>query len=182
VSTSLTETIVAPSFTITYNPNPLVIQQGSSGTSTMTITPGAPYSGTLTFGCNGTSLNITCSFNGNSLTWNASNNVAAQSSVITVQTTAPHAALKAAGTGAGSWLGSVAVFFLVLLAKKKSRGLIPQRLVLLILLLVSAGAVFGVTGCGGASPKVGGTPIGTQSLSITFNGADNSSPLSVTIQ
>jgi len=180
VSTALTETIVAPAFTITYNPNPLVIQQGSSGTSTMTITPSAPYSGTLTFGCNGTSLSITCSFNANSLSWTTSNNSAAQSSVITVQTTAPHAEIKAAGMGAG-WLISVAAFFLVLLPGRKSLGVIGRRLTLLALLLVSAGTVLGVTGCGGAPQTVGGTPTGTQSLSITFNGADNASPLSVTI-
>ncbi len=181
VSTALTETIVAPSFTITYNPNPLVIQQGQSGTSTMTITPGAPYSGTLSFGCGGSSLNITCSFNASSLSWSASNNSAAQSSVITVQTTSPHAALRTAASGAGTWLESIAVFFLVFFARSRKGGVVGRRLMLLLLLLVSAGAVVGVSGCSGNTPLVGGTPTGTQSLSITFNGTDNASPLSVTV-
>jgi hypothetical protein len=50
-----------------------------------------------------------------------------------------------------------------------------------VLLIASAGVLIGFSGCGGGS-LTGGTPTGTQSLSVTFNGTDNGTPLSITIQ
>ena len=187
VSAAFTETIVAASFTVTYAPNPIVIKRGSAGTTTMTITPSVPYVGTLTFGCNGTNISVTCSFNQSSLTWSASNSTGVQTSIITIQTTAPNASIRSAGLWTGSWLGSlIASFGLLLLARRRKLGRAVQLLPVLVLLVASTGVLAGLSGCGGGSnqnkSQTGGTPIGTQSLSITFNGNDNAAPLSITVQ
>jgi hypothetical protein len=186
VSAALTETIVTDTFTVSYNPNPVLIKQGSSGTTTITVTPGAAYSGTVTFGCNGTSANITCSFAPASLNWTASNSTSAQTAVITIQTTAPHAAVKAASLWTGTWLGSLmACFSLLVLTRTRKLALTTRTLMLGVLLLGSVGALASLSGCsgGGSTPAlVGGTPTGSQTLSITFNGADDGTPLGITVQ
>lgn len=185
VSPALTETIVAASFSVSYSPNPLVIKLGSSGTTSMTITPNAPYSGTLTFGCNGTSAKITCIFTPTSLTWSAANGTAVQTSVINIQTTAP---VTTAGFGVDTWLGSLsAAFAMLLFARQRKLGLVYRGLALVIILVASAGAMASLSGCSGgtsatAPSPVGGTPTGAQTLSITFNGSDNAAPLNITVQ
>ncbi len=186
VSAVFTETIVTASFTVTYNPTPVVIQRGSSGTTTMTITPNEPYTGTLTFGCNGASASITCSFTPTTLTWGANNGTTVQTSVITIQTTAPHLVTKVAGLGAGTLLGGLtAAFALLPFARRRKLGLVGRRLALLIVVIACTGAIASLSGCSGGSSTpapVGGTPTGAQSLSITFNGADNAAPLNITVQ
>ena len=188
VSAAFTETIVTASFTVSYTPNPVLISLGSSGTTSMTITPNAPYSGTLAFGCNGTSANITCSFVPTSLTWSATNATAAQTSVITIQTTAPHAAVRSAGLDTGAWLGTLTVAFAWLwFARKRKLGLVCRGLALALVVIASTGAMATLSGCSGgtnapAPTPVGGTPTGAQTLSITFNGADNAAPLNITVQ
>lgn len=184
VSTALTETIVTPSFKVGYSPNPVIIKQGSSGTTTITVTPGAAYSGTVTLGCNGSSIFITCSFAPASMSWTSSNSTSAQTAVITIQTTAPHAAAKTASIGMGTWLGSLmGCLSLIVLTRKRKLIRATRTLTLLIFLLGSVGALAGLTGCGGGGQALlGGTPTGAQSLSITFNGNDDGTPLSITVQ
>ena len=50
-STAVTETVVAPGFSVTASPNPLVIQRGQTGSTTITVTPFGGYTGTISFGC-----------------------------------------------------------------------------------------------------------------------------------
>ena len=136
VSAAFTETLVAASFTVTYAPNPIVIKRGSAGTTTMTITPSVPYVGTLTFGCNGTNISVTCSFNQSSLTWSASNSTAVQTSIITIHTTSPNASIRTAGLWTDSWLGGlIASFGLLLLARRRKLGRAVQLLTVLVLLV-----------------------------------------------
>ncbi|MGA8937603.1 MAG: Ig-like domain repeat protein [Acidobacteriaceae bacterium] len=183
VSSALTETIANVSFTVSYSPSPVVIKRGNTGTTTMSITPSEAYSGTVTFGCGGATIFVTCAFNPASLTWTTTNSTGAQTTAITIQTTAPHAAVtKAAGFGAGTWLGSLgASFLLLLLSRNRKLGKIRQRLVLMVFLVASTGVLIGLAGCGGSN-LTGGTPTGAQSLSVTFNGTDNGTPLNITIQ
>ncbi|MGA7157710.1 MAG: Ig-like domain-containing protein [Acidobacteriaceae bacterium] len=183
VSSALTETIANVSFTVSYNPSSITIKRGSSGTTTMTVTPSVAYSGTVTFACNGASIFVTCAFNPTSINWTSSNSTSAQTAVITIQTTAPHSAVtKAAGLGAGTWLGSLcASFLLLLMSCNRKLSKIRERLSLLLFLVVCTGALIGLSGCGGSN-LTGGTPTGTQSLSVTFNGSDNGTPLSITVQ
>jgi hypothetical protein len=152
----------------------------------MTITPSVPYVGTLTFGCNGTNISVTCSFNQSSLTWSASNSTAVQTSIITIQTTSPNASIRTAGLWTDSWLGGlIASFGLLLLARRRKLGRAVRLLTVAVLLIASTSVLAGLSGCGGSNQnksQTGGYATGTQSLSVTFNGNDNAAPLSITVQ
>jgi len=57
-----------PNFTLSANPNSVTIAQGSNGTSTITITPVAGFSGSVTFSASGLPSGVTATFNPNPAT------------------------------------------------------------------------------------------------------------------
>jgi len=61
----------APNFTLSANPNSVTITQGSSGTSTITITPQNGFSGSVTLSASGLPNGVTGTFNPNPATSNS---------------------------------------------------------------------------------------------------------------
>jgi len=57
-----------PSFTLTANPNALTIQQGSQGTSTITVVPAGGFNGSVTLSASGLPSGVTAGFNPNPTT------------------------------------------------------------------------------------------------------------------
>jgi hypothetical protein len=182
-SSAQTVTVAAVTLSYSYSPNPVIIKQGSTGTVIMTVTPDGAYTGSVSLGCNGMSANITCSFSPATLSF--SNSSTAMTSTITITTQPEY--LSQNGQPAAWRDGSSVLALLVL-----PLGYLARRKKLwagsLMLFVLASAAMVGLSGCSGggsgsgqqSNPKA--TPVGTTSLSITVNGTDNGTPLTVTVQ
>jgi len=84
-SQKVTLTGSGPNFSISASPNTLTVVHGSAGTSTISLTPQAKFTGNVTVSCTGAPANSTCSLNPTVV------NVppgSAATSTLTIQTTA----------------------------------------------------------------------------------------------
>ena len=177
-STAINEVITAPSFTAAASPNPLTITRGASGMATINITPSGGYGGMLTLACGTLPAHLSCSFSTTTFTINPLNNLVQAPPTLTVGTNASAALLLPARPGAMpeqrtfvAMLFSPAMAALWLLGvRRRKQG--PACLGRLCLVLVlAAGAVMGVTGCGAASNDAAS---GTYTVPITVTPATGS--------
>jgi hypothetical protein len=107
VSLSVSGT-VAPDFSLSASPGSVAITQGSSGKSTITVTPVGGFNGTVNLAASGLPSGVTASFASNVMTVTASSTAPTGSSTVTVtgtsgtlsHTTTINLAVSAATTGA----------------------------------------------------------------------------------
>ncbi len=181
-SAVITQTIAAPTFTAAASPNPLSISRGASGTTNITVTPVGGYTGALALACGALPAHLSCSFAPASLTLSGSGT--AQSSVLTVATNASGtsaALLLPARPGALGTFDTQRIFSAMLLCPAlgglfltgfRRRKQVHRSLGLLLLLLtLSAGAMLGITGCGGSSNNA---EAGTYAVPITVTPSSGS--------
>ena len=64
--------ITAPTYNVVTSPASLTIAQGSTGSTTITVTPVGSYNGTVTLGCSGLPANSTCTFSPATLSFTGS--------------------------------------------------------------------------------------------------------------
>ncbi len=175
----------APDFSVGATPlSPATISAGGSSTSTITITPINAFNGTVSLSCSSitpaASPAPTCSFNSSSVA-NGSG-----TATLTVSTTAPHVL---SGTSASlqrpraiNWWaasGSVLLVGIFLLGVPSARRRRLAGLGLMLLMFFAAG-----TGCGGGSGSssggtttgggggsIGGTPVGSYTITVTATSA-----------
>jgi hypothetical protein len=154
-SNTIAQSVTAPALSAAFSPNELSIASGSSGTSTLTLTPVGGYSGTVTLACGTLPLtNMSCSFLPSSLTFTGTNVI--QTSSLTVGTTA-HAALQhPVLPGSNSALPvafGFAVFpfvgFMSLFGRGRSNA--RKLFLLLVFAVVSFTGMCALSGCGGSS-------------------------------
>jgi hypothetical protein len=177
-SAVLTQVIVVPGFAVTANPLSLTITRGSTGTTTLTLTPAGGYTGAITMSCGTLPSEATCSFSPASVTLAS----AATTEVLTIGTGSATAMLSAPHVSGRYdlifsaltlWLpGSLLGLFG--LAKRKKLSVDMRRLTLLAALcFLSMGAM---SGCGGSSSNTGAneTPAGSYTVSVTAAGPTGS--------
>jgi hypothetical protein len=80
---TVTLTGSGPDFTNAVSPNAIKVNQGQSGTSTITLTPVAKFNQTISLACTGNPANSTCTITPNTVTLNGS---AASTATLTIQT------------------------------------------------------------------------------------------------
>jgi endo-1,4-beta-xylanase len=155
ISNTIAQSVTAPALSAAFSPNEISIASGSSGTSTLTLTPVGGYSGTVTLACGTLPLtNMNCSFLPSSLTFTGTNVI--QTSTLTVGTTA-HAALQhpvlpgsnsalpvALGFAAFPFVGFMSLF-------GRGRSNARKLLLLLVFAVVSFTGICAISGCGGSS-------------------------------
>ncbi len=161
--------VSVPGFTLTFSLPSLTLTLGTNGTDTLTLTPINGFTPTtnVSFSCFGLPSGSTCSFS--PTTVNSSGNMV---STLTITTTTSSAKLRGSGLPflPGSLPGSALALSACLLGIssgwRKRRGL-HRMLMLLVLGIVSFGAL---TGCGGGTPSkssVGSTPTtGTSTVAV----------------
>jgi hypothetical protein len=181
-------TAVPPSISAAFSPTSLTITHGSTGSSTLTVTPANGFAGTLTFSCGSLPSSASCGFLPASLTFTATSS-AAQSTVLTVSTNASIiGALQPAPFGPRGWGSTGAIFaalmLLPLAVTRRSRGLLRRRSFLTLgVLLLSLASLSALSGCGGpaapAAPST--TPAGNYTLSISINGAPTTTAVNLPI-
>ena len=84
-SQKVTLTGSGPNFSISASPNTLTVVHGSAGTSTITLTPQAKFTGTVAVTCTGAPVNSTCTLNPTSVSVPPGS---AATTALTLQTTA----------------------------------------------------------------------------------------------
>lgn len=183
-STSSATRVIAGDYTLVANPSTVNIKQGSSGSTSITVTPTGGYKGTITLACANLPAEATCTFTPASVTADGSNTPLTMQ--LTIATTAPKipggsATVAEAGVLSGRGLNTVMRVVLILaclitFAWPSQRNRVRR----LLLLLIMAGA-FGLSGCGSAPTPVGGTPVGSVNIQISVANADAAHQLHLTV-
>ncbi len=160
----------SPSYTISLSPTSLTIAGGGNASTTVTITPAGNYQGTLTLSCGGLVQYVACIFNPDVVALNGSNTP--QQVTLTVYTLGP-ANSSSLRNGPGSmldagllWLPGIALAALLTLRRRKLTRRF-SRITGLLALLLLAGTIFGLAGCGTTHYW---TPAGTDPISVNSVG------------
>jgi len=173
----------ASDFSLSASPNSLTISPGSSGTSTLTLTPINNFTATPTFTCTASSslAGVTCSVG------TLSNNTA--TITVTASSSATTHPVFPLGPGFGSWwVAFAAMLWLLLFALSKLRpdgeqgDALNLRQVALGVVLVSL--LMASLSCGGGSSGGGGggaPPSSAESGTVTVTGTSTSTSHSTTI-
>jgi len=138
--------VVPPSFSLSALPSTLTITSGSTGSTTITLTPVGGYSGTATLSCGTLPANVFCTFAPTSLSATGTNT--SVSSTLTISTNGQMAAAK---SPAAPFFFATLVFLPIglIFAKRRNCRWLPAML----LLVAGATITIGVSGCGGSSPS-----------------------------
>jgi Bacterial Ig-like domain (group 3)/FG-GAP-like repeat len=170
-SSAVSVTIIAPDFSIAINPTSLSVNQGASGSTTVTITPIGGFAQSLQLTCAGFPSNSSCTFNPASVTPNGS---AAVTTTLTVATNVESAALVLHGQS--QWL-VLAVFLFVpglgYWKKRTSFSRRAQHFASTLLVLGALSLCLALAACGGGGSGGGGggsgpvTPVGTSTVTVT---------------
>ncbi|MBS1821151.1 MAG: Ig-like domain repeat protein [Acidobacteria bacterium] len=173
IATSSTLPITIADFTITKVPQTLTLKAGQTGKAVILLGMVGGFNGTVTFGCTPPpNSETTCSFNPVTLTGGGST---------TLQITTTAATTQAASTGLlrSDWniFGGSALATLFWFIVPRRRTAFSKLLLLLMAVAITAnigcgsGKNSGNSGSGGSTTDPG-TPLGTQSFTITTAGSD----------
>jgi Bacterial Ig-like domain (group 3)/MBG domain (YGX type)/PQQ enzyme repeat len=180
-SSPVTLTISAPggaaaAYTVTANPGTLTITPGATGSTTLTITPTGGYKGTIALSCSSLPTNATCAFAQNPLALSGNN----QSVTVGLQinTTAQQAARKSPASQLNPTLLALAFWWpggltglAVFLRKRKLVKTQPSWLFLLLFGCTFALAA-GLSGCGTSGSTNSATPSTFQVIIVATGTSD----------
>jgi hypothetical protein len=130
------------------SPASFTVGAGSSGTTTITVTPANGFNSSVAFACSGLPSGATCSFSPAAVTPSGS---AAAATTLTVTTSAASAALHRASRPL--FPGTALAVAICCIGWRKRR-----RLDMLFLLAVSAAGLSLLSACGGGGTSGGGMP------------------------
>lgn len=164
--------ITAPTYNVVTSPASLTIAQGSTGSTTITVTPVGSYNGTVTLGCSGLPANSTCTFSPATLSFTGSGQPAVQTTTLTIAT---NVAVTAGGLREPGIDGTTGLFFasLFLLPTALLSGLRRKwRPLQFMLILLFSFVGLSLSGCSSGSKSTGPvTPTGTSKISISTSGS-----------
>ena len=145
----------APAYTVTVSPGSLTITPGATGSTTLTISPTGGYKGTIALSCSSLPTNATCAFAQNPVA--LSGNSQSVTVGLQISTTAQQAASKSPATQLNPTLLALAFWWpggltglAVFLRKRKLVKTQPSWLFLLFFACTFALAA-GLSGCGGGT-------------------------------
>ena len=188
-STPLTETIVAPSVSATFNPGSITITSGASGTIAITVTPTGGYTGIVNFSCGTLPAHISCIFAPPSITLTAGGG--AQTDTLTINTAASTNANVVTSMNSdrsGSILPAMLLWLPGLLGalagvfRNKRKGRLALKFWAIAIIFSGLAAAGVCTGCIGSSNDA---RAGTYSIPVTIslaNGSTQTVSASVTVQ
>ncbi len=171
-------TVGLDSYSVTLNPSSLILRQGQSGSSTLTLGLINGFTGTVTFGCTPRqNVNLTCSFSKTLLTNGGS-------TVLTVNTFAPTTAWLTGQPPLGVLGGVTLAGLLCWLLPGRNRRRLPTLLLLALALGLSANLGCQSTVSVSTGLNNGGTPLGTSVVTVSTVGSDgvNTASQNYTVQ
>ena len=136
-----------PSFTLTVNPPSITIQQGRSGTNSVTVAPTSADLGSVLLTCSGLPVTASCTFSSSTMSFTSTS---PQSSTLTINTTTTQSSLPRTPSPNGSLSMGLAGLLLIptlLVGKRGSSNQgVPWMLRLGAICVISSCA--GLSGCG----------------------------------
>ena len=176
---AVTVSAVTPAFSLAATPTTMSIQQGQTGTATLTLTANSTFSGALSLTCSGAPANASCAVNPSTVTLAPGSALSA--SLILATTTAR----SAAQLPATPWSKSSGVLafaaVLCLFSGRRSR----KRLLLMLSLAVLTLSGLALSGCGGSSTPTASKGSYTITVTATPSGGSGSvqtATVAVTVQ
>jgi hypothetical protein len=152
--------IVNVDFSISAAPASQTVYSGLSASYTVTVTPGANFNLPVVLSCTQLPASTTCSISSSTIAGGSG------SATMVVQTTAPSPAAKASVSF--TKLRAVALAgLLIFFVPRRWYGGNRKRPPVSLIVLAAFIAVTALNGCGAPGPLKGGTPVGTQSVSVT---------------
>ena len=162
-SSPVTQVVGTPTFSLSVNPATVTVSAGSSGSTTVTVTPASGFNQQVSFACVGLPAASSCAFTPGSVT---PNGTAAASTALSISTDVAAAVRSHISSSSRGWKGAakamLALIFLGLgLGSVRRRG----SRVLGVLVLLAIFAVM-ADSCGGGSsgPK---TPKGSSTITVS---------------
>jgi hypothetical protein len=184
-SLAVTETVVAPDYSITANPASLTIPQGGSGTVAFTITPVGGFSQSMTLACAGLPANSTCTFSPAAVTPSGS----PVTSTLTIATNVNAQAATLPQSSKNGWLAlalpigpaGFASFFGLLGIRSRNRKDGKRKFTNMLLILGAVTLAIAVAGCGSGgsqatTPTGPVTPTGTSTVTVTASTTASGGP------
>ncbi len=181
-SASVSVGVTASSLKIAASTSSLTITQGNTGSTVISVTPLASYTGTLTFACSGLPQYASCTFSPATLTFAGGSNESVQSTTLKIATdvTAQTANSQPTDTPIGPRMLALlpAVAMLGCLRRRKTSTLC-------LLLLLSLGTFGVLSGCGystaSTEPTQPATPLGKATVTVSSGSSGPSLELAVTV-
>ena len=185
-SSGISQTVIAPDYSLVVNPTSLTLKQGTSGTAVFTITPVGGFSQTIQLNCSGLPINASCAFNPLTVTPNGGPTMA----TLTITT---HLATGSRGRPIGSpmlattlsmgqfgFCGGVLVGLVT--RRKRLYGHVRRSLMTLISLAVALVLSISVAGCG--AHTFFDSPVGNSQVIVTAStgGGTTSHTAALTLQ
>ena len=166
----------------------VTVQRGFAAQTTVTVTPGATFAGTISFSCSGLPANVSCEFTPSSITLaqgSGAQNVGLLLRSASLQTASLHAPRADEGTGSRLTLAfALPGMLLAGLASRSRRLRGSQRLMLALVCVAGLAIMAGLTGCGsGGSPLYSTTNAapGTYTFNVVATSGSTTSTLPVTL-
>lgn len=158
-SNVVVESIVPIDFSISASPGSQTVYTGQPAAYNVTIAPGIGFDWQVALSCTELPANTTCTFSP------ATVNGGAWSSKLAVQTSAPGPAATASVLSNKLRVTALAGLFLLIIPGRLRRYRRGWPLFLAIFALLATGTA--ITGCSSPGPLTGGTPAGTQTITVT---------------
>ena len=168
-SNVVVEVISPADFSISASPRARTVYTGEAASYTVAIAPGAGFNLPVDLSCSQLPANTTCTFSP------ATISAGSKTSTLTIHTTAPGKPAMASAWPKKIGLPLLAGFLLLFIPRRiRSVGKGLSGLLLLV-----ASLVFGVafTACGGPGTLTGGTPVGSQTVTITGSATNGAQTL-----
>lgn len=178
-SSTLTQTVIAPSFSIGATPTSLTVTQGSSGTTTITVTPVGGFNQQVSFACSGLPAYTTCAFSPSTLTPSGS----PASTTLTIATdikTAEWRVVNPSGSSsAPRAVLAILGFGLLAFARKRGRGRMTAGWFSSVIIAILFSIPLLVCGCGGGSPNK--TSTGTFQITVSASAGSLSQTATIAV-
>jgi hypothetical protein len=159
-SNVVVEVINPPFFSISASPASLSVYTGEAASYTVTVAPGTDFTLPVVLACGRLPAGVTCTFSPATITGGSG------SAKLMVETTAPSRAATTSGVSRSYRLAALAGLLLLFIPRRWRRFCNRWSMFFAILACLIAGAA--VSGCSGPFSLSGGTPPGSQT--ITING------------
>jgi hypothetical protein len=176
VTLSITAPVVPPAYTVTASPGTLTITPGATGSTTLTIAPTGGYKGTIALSCSSLPTNATCAFAQNPVT--LSGNDQSVTVALQINTTAQQAAGQSPARQLNPTLLALAFWWpggltglAVFLRKRKLVRTQPSWLLLLLFACTFALAA-GISGCGSNGSMSSAAPSTFQVMIVATGTSD----------
>ena len=165
-SAAISETVTAPAYSAVLQPSSINVPRGGSGSATINFAATGGYTGTFTLACGTLPAHFTCSFATPTVT------LSGATASDSVQITTDSATARLAPVRPGSTTGGIALAFTLFASFASTRRRFRHRFSALsaMVILLSVGAVAGLTGCGNSAPS-NDAPTGSYTVPISVTPA-----------